>query len=125
MTVYKRVRLEVPSIVAFCLSLSAAAPGVAQPAQAPSGQQPSAQAPGAARPMGTIKSISGNSIVLTTDAGIDVTVLVQDATKLVRIAPGQNDLKDAVPSPLQEVQPGHRVLLRGKLADDGKSMLAT
>ncbi len=75
--------------------------------------------------MGTIKSISGNSIVLTTDAGIDVTVLVQDATKLVRIAPGQRDLKDAVPIPLQEVQPGDRVLVRGRLADDGKSVLAT
>jgi hypothetical protein len=49
---------------------------------------------------------------------------VEDATKLVRIAPGQKDLKDATPIQLADVQPGDRVLVRGKLADDGKSVLA-
>jgi hypothetical protein len=61
---------------------------------------------------------------LTTDAGSDVTVLIQEATKLVRIAPGQTDLKAAAPIQLQDVQPGDRILVRGKLADDGKSVLA-
>ena len=88
------------------------------------GQQPSAQAPAAARPVGTIQSISGNTITLTTDAGSDVTVQVQDATKLMRIAPGQKDLKDATPIQLADVQPGDRILVRGKLADDGKSVVA-
>src|SRR5713226_7570672 len=85
---------------------------------------PAAQAPAVARPVGTIKSISGNTITLTTDAGSEVTVQVQDATKLVRIAPGQKDLKDATPIQLADVQPGDRILVRGKLADDGKSVLA-
>jgi uncharacterized protein DUF5666 len=53
-----------------------------------------------------------------------VTVFVQDATKLLRIAPGQTDLKDAAPILLQDVQVGDRILVRGKLADDGKSVLA-
>ena len=88
------------------------------------GQQPSAQAPAVARPVGTIKAISGNTITLTTDAGAAVTVQVQDATKFVRIAPGQKDLKDATPIQLTDVQPGDRILVRGKLADDGKSVLA-
>jgi hypothetical protein len=61
---------------------------------------------------------------LTTDAGSDVTVLVQDATKLVRIAPGQKDLKDATPIALADLQTGDRLLVRGSLADDGKSVLA-
>jgi hypothetical protein len=74
--------------------------------------------------VGTIKSISGNTITLTTDTGSDVTVQVQEATKLVRIAPGQKDLKDATPIQLADVQPGDRILVRGKLADDGKSVLA-
>ena len=74
--------------------------------------------------MGTIKSISGNTLTLTTDAGSDVTVQVQDTTKLVRIAPGQKDLKDATPIQLQDVQPGDRILVRGNLAGDGKSVLA-
>lgn len=87
-------------------------------------QAPSTQAAAAARPVGSIKSVSGNTITLTTDAGSDVAVVVQDGTKLIRIAPGQKDLKDAVPIQLQELLPGDRILVRGKLADDGKSVLA-
>jgi hypothetical protein len=74
--------------------------------------------------MGTIKSISGNNIVLTTDSG-DVTVVVQDAAKLVRVEPGQKDLKEAVPIALKELLPGDRILVRGQLGEDGKTVLAT
>jgi len=95
-----------------------------QPAQAQTSQQPSAQSASSARPVGTIKAISGNTITLTRDGGTDVTVLVQDTTNLVRIAPGQKDLKDATPIQLQDVQVGDRILVRGKLADDGNSVLA-
>lgn len=80
--------------------------------------------PAAARPVGTIKSITGNSITLTTDAGIDVTILVQEGARLVRVAPGQKDLKDAAAIQLQDLQVGDRLLVRGKLAEDGKSVLA-
>lgn len=83
-----------------------------------------AQAPNAARPMGTIKSVSGNNIVLTTDAGSDVNVVVQDAAKLVRVEPNQKDLKQAVPIPLKELVAGDRILVRGQLAEDGKTVLA-
>jgi Domain of unknown function (DUF5666) len=40
------------------------------------------------------------------------------------VEPGEKDLKNAVPLELQDVQPGDRVLVRGKMADDGKSLLA-
>ncbi|HEY6265697.1 MAG TPA: DUF5666 domain-containing protein [Candidatus Acidoferrum sp.] len=83
-----------------------------------------AQTPSIAKPVGTIKSISGNTITLTSDAGTDVTVQVQDATKFVRIVPGQTDLKSATPIQFQDVQAGDRILVRGKMADDGKSVLA-
>src|SRR6202158_4474701 len=109
---------------AIYVSLWAGISSIAQAAQAQTAPQASAQSASIAKPVGTIKSISGNTITLTTDAGSDVTVLVQDATKLVRIAPGQKDLKDARPIQLQDVQPGDRILVRGKLADDGKSVLA-
>ena len=109
---------------AICLSFSAGSAADSQSPQAQAGQQPSSQTPAAARPVGTIKSISGNTITLTTDAGSDVTVQVQDATKLVRIAPGQKDLKEATPIQLADVQPGDRILVRGKLAEDGKSVVA-
>jgi hypothetical protein len=125
METWMRTVLRQPRfIAAVMLSLSAGYPASAQAAQTQAGQQPSAQTPAAARPVGTVKSISGNTITLTTDAGSDVTVLVQDATKLVRIAPGQKDLKDATPIQFQDVQPGDRILVRGNLAGDGKSVLA-
>jgi hypothetical protein len=112
---------QISLFAAVCLGSCAAIPSLTaaerQAAAAPAPQSSS-------RPVGTIKSISGNSITLTTDAGSDVTVLVQDATKLVRIAPGQKDLKDAMPIALADLQTGDRLLVRGSLADDGKSVLA-
>ena len=79
----------------------------------------------AARPVGTIKSISGNNIVLTTDSSGDVNVVVQDAARLVRVEPGQKDLKEAVPIALKELLPGDRILVRGQLGEDGKTVIAT
>jgi hypothetical protein len=111
-------------IPVICLGLGEGIVPLAAATQPQAATPPSAQIPAAARPVGTVKSISGNTITLTTDAGSDVTVLVQDATKLVRIAPGQKDLKDATPIQFQDVQPGDRILVRGTLAGDGKSVLA-
>src|SRR5258708_114061 len=118
------VRRTLSFVGLLCIGLSAGTSVLAQCPQTQAGQPPSAQAPAPARPVGTIKSISGNFITLTTDAGNDVTVLVEEVTRLVRIAPGQKDLKEAAPIQLQDIQPGDRILVRGKLADDGKSVLA-
>ena len=89
------------------------------------GGQAASGASNAARPVGTIKSISGNNIVLATDSSGDVNVVVQDAAKLVRVEPGQKDLKEAVPIGLKELLPGDRILVRGQLGGDGKTVLAT
>ena len=78
-----------------------------------------------AKPVGTVKALSGNTITLTTDSGSTVNVVVQDSTRLVRIAPGQKDLKDATPIQLSDVQVGDRILARGKASDDGKSVAAS
>src|SRR5260370_4037923 len=118
------IRKQAFLTAAICLCFSAVNAAASQPTQAQAGQESPTQAAAVARPVGTIKSISGNIIILTTDAGVDVTVQVQEATKLVRIAPGQKDLKDAAPIQLADVQPGDRILVRGKLADDRKSVLA-
>jgi len=93
------------------------------PQGAQQGAAPAAANP-ATRPVGTIKTITGKTIVLTTDAGAAVTIQVQDDARLVRIAPGQKDLKDAVSIQLADLQPGDRILVRGKMADDGKTVVA-
>jgi hypothetical protein len=80
---------------------------------------------GTLKPVGVVKAISGNTITLATDAGPTLNIIVQDSTRLVRISPGQKDLKDAAPIQRQDVQVGDRILARGKPSDDGKSVQAS
>ena len=54
-----------------------------------------------------------------------MTIVIQPATRLVRTAPGQTDLKTASPIQLSDVQVGDRLLAAGTLSDDGKSVSAT
>jgi hypothetical protein len=105
-----------------CISLASRSP--ADSDQTQDAQQPPSASP-AAKPVGTVKALSGNSITLTTDAGSELNILVQDSTRMVRITPGQKDLKDATLIQLQEVQVGDRILARGKPSDDGKSVVAS
>jgi Domain of unknown function (DUF5666) len=78
-----------------------------------------------AKPVGTVKALSGNVITLTTDAGATVNILIQDSTRMVRIAPREKDLKDAAPIHLPDLQMGDRILARGTPSEDGKSVSAT
>jgi hypothetical protein len=78
-----------------------------------------------ARKTGTVKSIKGNAITLKPDSGADVNVTVQDGAKVMRIAPGQTDLKSATPITLQEIQVGDRMLVRGKASDSQDSLTAS
>ena len=96
--------------------------GISDQAQEPAASPSSAVAP---KPVGVVKAISGNVITLATDAGQIVNIIVQDSARLVRIAPGQKDLKDAAPIQLQDVQVGDRILARGKPSADGKSVEAS
>jgi Domain of unknown function (DUF5666) len=84
---------------------------------------PQATAP--AKPIGTIKTISGNAIVLASDAGPVFNITVQDDAKIVRIEPGARDLKSASPAQLQDLQAGDRILVLGKISDDSHSVIAT
>jgi hypothetical protein len=83
------------------------------------------QSAAVARKTGTVKSIQGNAITLKPDTGADVKVTVQDGAKVMRIAPGQTDLKQAVPMTLQDVQVGDRMLVRGKAGDSPDSLQAS
>lgn len=88
--------------------------------------QQATAAPGSiVRKTGTVKAVSGNQITLTPDAGPDVQIMIQDTTRIGRIAPGQTDLKSATPLQLTDIRPGDRLLVGGKLADDGQSVVAT
>jgi hypothetical protein len=84
-----------------------------------------AGAPKKARVVGVVKTVSGNTVTLTTDAGAEITLTIQPTARLVRMAPGQTDLKTATAIQLSEVQVGDRMLAGGTASDDGKSVAAT
>ena len=104
-----------PFLTPLCLSAT----------QDASTQQAPASSGSKVRTVGTIKSISANNVTLTTDAGAEVTVVIQPSTRLMRMAPGQSDLKQATPIQLQDLQVGDRLLAGGTSADGGKSVTAT
>jgi hypothetical protein len=81
--------------------------------------------PAAGRVVGTVQTISGNSLTVISDSGPPSNVLVEDGTKLLQIEPGVTDIKQATPFSFAELQTGDRVLVRGALADDGTTIRAT
>jgi len=111
-------------VLAALLSLAGLARAHADSAFREPRQPAAAQAPGG-RSVGTIKSIDGNSITLTTDAGATVSVSLQDSTRLLRIEPGEKDLKNAVKITQQDLQPGDRILAVGDASSDGRAIVAT
>jgi hypothetical protein len=88
--------------------------------------QQAQQAAGAAtRRIGAIKAINGAEITLTPDSGPDVKITVPAAARIVRVAPGEKDLKNATPIQLQDLQIGDRIMVAGKPADDNLSLAAS
>jgi len=89
----------------------------------PQPQQPAQNT--AKQVIGTIQAISGSTITLKPDTGADVSVTVQGAVRVLRVAPGQTDLKTATPIQLSDLQVGDRILVRGTPSADGQSLSAT
>jgi Domain of unknown function (DUF5666) len=75
--------------------------------------------------VGTIKSISGDTLVLATDAGNEVKISLTADVKYVRVPPGSKDLREAVPIQVGDLQEGDRVLVRAKPGEDGTSLVAS
>jgi hypothetical protein len=86
---------------------------------------PTAPAPKSPPALGTIKTISGNTLTLTTDAGTEMKVVVSADAKLLRVPPGSKDLKEAAPLQFADLQTGDRILVRGKPGADPNSMVAS
>ena len=74
--------------------------------------------------VGEIKSVGGANLLLATDDGKGQNVLLPENVRVVRIAPGETDLKNATTITVQDLQNGDRVLVQGKAADDGKAIVA-
>jgi hypothetical protein len=75
--------------------------------------------------VGAIQAISGNTISLKPDAAPEVKVIVQPSIRILRVAPGQTDLKSATAIQFSDLQIGDRILVRGMPSADGQSLTAS
>ena len=80
--------------------------------------------PAVAKRIGIIKSINGTAITLAPDSDSEIAVTVQPNARLLRISPGEKDLKSATPVQLQDLQVGDRVRVRGQASADSASIAA-
>jgi Cu/Ag efflux protein CusF len=74
------------------------------------------------RALGEVKVIdaAAKQLIIKTDAGSLVTVVLSDSTAYKRIAPGETTLANATITTFAEVAEGDRVLAMGKVSDDRK-----
>ena len=84
-----------------------------------------AQALASAKQLGTVKSIAGGSITLTSSSGVEVTVHVSPDASVLQLPPGSTDLKSASPAKLADISVGDRILAGGKAGESAASLTAT
>jgi hypothetical protein len=72
----------------------------------------------------TAKDPAGKQLTVKTDAGVDYTVNLDDKTAFLRVAPGETDLKKAARIASDDVKVGDRVMARGTVAEEQKSIPA-
>jgi Cu/Ag efflux protein CusF len=77
--------------------------------------------PQVAKAVGTIKSIQADSITVAAESGGegDIVAKLTGSTKILRVPPGEKDLKNATVLQAQDLQPGDRVLVRGQALTNG------
>jgi hypothetical protein len=89
--------------------------------QAPQPGESSAQP---VRPIGVVTQLQADSLTLRTDAGPELRVPLPEGITVVRVPPGAKSLQSAVPIAVSEISVGDRVLIRGRVSNDQKSVLA-
>jgi hypothetical protein len=117
----QKLRIRIPRVilggVIFALAGLLPIAAAAQDAAAP-----------AAKPvtfLGTVQTLSGNILTVKSDAGATMQVTVEENARLLRIEPGQKTLAGASPFSLADLAAGDRVMARGSVNADGKSLAAT
>lgn len=76
-----------------------------------------AAAPAASSKLGTVKTVAGSTLTMSTDAGQTYTVTVAAGAKVLKLPVGSTDLKTAQPGELSDIAVGDRALVTGKAGD--------
>jgi len=112
----------------FCLGVFlslAGATGFTSASQAQAPAAPAAASPAAsASERGTVKTVAGNTITMTTDAGQAVTVNVASGAQILQVPVGSTDLKSATVIQLTDIAVGDHILATGKAGDAAGSFNA-
>src|SRR5258708_4407134 len=113
--------------LACCLSVSGLLSTTVCLALARSAQQVSGEAGQSAvhRRIGAIRAINNDVITLAPDSGAEINVTVNATTRILRVAPGEKNLKNASAAQLQDLQIGDRILVGGEASGDAKSITAS
>lgn len=77
-----------------------------------------------AKRIGTVKAVNGNVLTLAPSSGPEVSVTIDPAARILRLAPGEKDLKNATPLQTTDLRVGDMVRVRGSGSEDGNSLLA-
>ena len=72
----------------------------------------------------TAKDAGGKQLTVKSDAGVSYTVLLDEKTRFLRVPPGEKDLKNAARIDAAEVKVGDRVIARGAVSEEQKTVPA-
>src|SRR6202795_1446811 len=113
-----RVSLSTTWLLTVLVTLTLAKPGSICAQGKPTSASGDAQV---AKAVGTIKSIQADSITVAAESGGegDIIAKLTGSTKILRVPPGEKDLKNATALQVQDLQTGDRVLVRGQAATEG------
>src|SRR5215813_14100867 len=78
------------------------------------------------RPIGVVLTIdsAAKRVTIKTDGGPEMTIVFEEATRFLRVAPGAKDLENAAPVSAPELAVGDRILARGRNGGDPGSFVA-
>ena len=90
-------------------------------------QAPAAGAKPAGRVIGEVTAVEASTrhMTLKSDGGAAVSVELGEKTLFLRVPPGEKDLTKATRIAMADINVGDRVLARGQMADDQKSVTAS
>jgi hypothetical protein len=77
------------------------------------------------RPIGVVTKLPTGALTLRTDAGPELLVVPADGVSFLRVPPGATNLNTAAKITLNDISTGDRVLVRGRVSDDQRSIVAT
>ena len=101
-----------PLLVVWAGSALAQGSGAASPSQS-------------IRPIGVVTKLQAGGFTLHTDAGPDLLIVFADGVSFLRVPPGATNLNTATKITVSDISTGDRVLVRGRISDDQKSVAAT